>query len=601
MRPGLIGRVCPLSRWQALPHPVAMAEPSAAASEALSTLVGDAAGPSAPGPALEKTLRTLHSVLRRCAEEPGEARWRRLKMANPRFEREVVARAGGVELLAAAGFVTADFGTALVLPPLAGRPEAVARLHAALEALERAASAVGEGLALPAVDLGPSRRAAVGLRALLASDDIRRAVLAPLCAVELWPLRLVGRGFVGWVGAQLAEQRALSVGALLSQTATPRRELAALVGQCTSLRSLSWDRGGGRATPRHADALGQTLAAGLRRSEAPLQALQIGGAAALSWGGLAAMLRAAAPLDSLRQLEFVAGEAASEPNDEPGRELVDEDGALVGHRSGAELAEAFLSSCHGLERLTFRGGGGDGGPSRVTLASLALHCRGLQALCFDSCMSVDAAALDALLDSRVARVVLTARPRMGVTLGVRGRLVEGGLESLSLEGAEKPEAGPAPLCASLAELDISGCAAIGDDGLRCLQRGGVSLRCLRANDCPRLTDDGVGCVITPALEVLELASRRSIGDQTLLALANVTPSLLELDLSSGFEAAAPLSDAAVVALAAGCPSVRCFRASCEFDRRSSPQRTRSRAVVTSQTRRCRTQSSARSGGAGPRA
>ena len=178
-------------------------------------------------------------------------------------------------------------------------------------------------------------------------------------------------------------------------------------------------------------------------------------------------------------------------------------------------------------------------------------------------MSVDAGALEALLDCRTARVVLTARPRMGVTLGVRGRLVEGGLESLSLEGAEQPEAGPAPLCASLTDLDISGCAAIGDDGLRCLQRGGVSLRCLRANACPRLTDNGVGCVITPALEVLELASRRSIGDQTLLALAGATPLLSALDLSSGFEAAAPLSDAAVVGLAAGCPSVRCFRASCE--------------------------------------
>ena len=45
---------------------------------------------------------------------------------------------------------------------------------------------------------------------------------------------------------------------------------AVLVSQCTSLQSLSWERGGGRARPRHADALGVALAAGLRRADPPL-------------------------------------------------------------------------------------------------------------------------------------------------------------------------------------------------------------------------------------------------------------------------------------------------------------------------------------------
>jgi hypothetical protein len=114
----------------------------------------------------QQALRTLHAVVRRCLEEPSEERWRRLRLSNARVERDLVQGGGGpsggaVSFLRAAGFAPADFGTALQLPPLWGRPELVARLHEALSALQGAALALrgggsGDGtelLLLPAVDL----------------------------------------------------------------------------------------------------------------------------------------------------------------------------------------------------------------------------------------------------------------------------------------------------------------------------------------------------------------------------------------------------------------------------------------------------------------
>ena len=63
----------------------------------------------------------------------------------------------------------------------------------------------------------------------------------------------------------------------------------------------------------------------------------------------------------IRQLEYVAGEAASELTEaaesgEPATDL--ETGALLGHSSGVALAGA-LRACGGLETITFAGGGGD--------------------------------------------------------------------------------------------------------------------------------------------------------------------------------------------------------------------------------------------------
>ena len=43
----------------------------------------------------------------------------------------------------------------------------------------------------------------------------------------------------------------------------------------------------------------------------------------------------------------------------------------------------------------------------------------------------------------------------------------------------------------------------------------VSLRAFRANDCREITGAGICDIITPALILLELASRRSIGDEML--------------------------------------------------------------------------------------
>ena len=138
-----------------MPHPLITMRHQQ--SEALRTLVEQVGDSSVP-------LRTLHAIIRRCAEEPGEARWRRLRLRNPRVEREVARHTGGIDFLRAAGFAQAEFGTVLVLPPLFGRTEAVRQLHDALASLDAVAAALPGGrLQLPVVDLGPSTRAAIGL------------------------------------------------------------------------------------------------------------------------------------------------------------------------------------------------------------------------------------------------------------------------------------------------------------------------------------------------------------------------------------------------------------------------------------------------------
>ena len=526
--------------------------------DALRTLAAHCDGSAVP-------LRTLHAIVRRCLEEPDEERWRRLRLANPRVEREVVAHPGGVEFLRAAGFSPAEFGTVFVLPPLFGRPDAVRQLHTALASLQAAAAAApGGGLQLPTVDLGPSARASVGLLTVLASDDLRRAVLGTLGAVEMWPLRLVAKSFGGWVDSQLAELRSLSVGDMLAQKSSqnglqvPRREFALLVSRCTSLQSLTWGLGGGRATARHADALARTLAAGLSRARAPLRLLSVSGAAALSWNGLAAMLNETAdPVTSeIRQLEYVAGEAASELTEaaesgEPATDL--ETGALLGHSSGVALAGA-LRSCGGLETITFAGGGGDAGPSCGTLAAMGAWCRGLQSLSLDGCISIDGFALSALVDGRTARQVLATEQR--VVDGV----VRPGLGQV-LPPSLCPD-GPTMLCSTLTSLDISGCVAMSDAGLQALNRAGIRLHALHANDCRALSDEGTCSVITPTLATLELASRCRVGDDTLCCLAGAQCSgaMTSLDISSGWGDAVPLSAAAMLQLVDGCPRMKSLRA-----------------------------------------
>ena len=83
-----------------------------------------------------------------------------------------------------------------------------------------------------------------------------------------------------------------------------------------------------------------------------------------------------APLSHLRHLEYVAGEAASELTEDAfshGGPVADQNGTLVGHTTGVELAGALaegLGCCAGLETIVLRGGGGDAGPSLATLGKL---------------------------------------------------------------------------------------------------------------------------------------------------------------------------------------------------------------------------------------
>ena len=128
-------------------------------------------------PAGAAPLKTLHAIIRRCIEEPGEDRWRRLRLENHRVEKEIVAHDGGLDFLKAAAFKPAEFGTVLVLAPLFGQPEAIEQLRLAVAALTAAAAALPEPLELPVVNFGRSIRASVGLASVLASDDLRRAVI----------------------------------------------------------------------------------------------------------------------------------------------------------------------------------------------------------------------------------------------------------------------------------------------------------------------------------------------------------------------------------------------------------------------------------------
>lgn len=517
--------------------------------DALRMLVQHAGDSSVP-------LRTLHAIVRRCVEEPEEVRWRRLRLANPRMEREIVAHAGGVDFLLAAGFAPAEFGTTLVLPSLFGRFKAVRQLHSAVASLQAAAAAMpGGGLQLPAVDLGPSTRAAVGLMTVLTSDGLRQAVLGHLSGVELWSLRLVATNFPAWVDMELAGIQSLSVGEMLAQTLVPRRELAVLTTRCTNVKSVVWGVGGGRATPSHADAFASTLASGLRRAHAPLQSLHISSSAALSWDGLAAMLSETgqAVASGLHRLEFVAGEAASELSElaDNGNPLADpQTGALVGHSSGVTLANA-LHNCIQLHTIALAGGGGDTGPNRTTLAAMGAWCPSLQSLSLDGCISIDGAAITALVDGETARAVLATPYTAGASVVVHGL-------GRTLSQSQCPN-GPTRLCSTLTDLDISGCVAMSDMGLQALQRAGVRLRALHANDCRSLSDVGACCVVTRSLTTLELASRRQIGDQTLCCLA-AGSALTALDISSGHGDAMPLSSDALLQLVSGCSRMSDFRA-----------------------------------------
>ncbi|CAK0846655.1 unnamed protein product, partial [Prorocentrum cordatum] len=64
---------------------------------------GRAAGPAGPG-SLHACATTLASILARIAESPDEARVRRLRRANARFEAQVARHACGLGLLRLAGF-----------------------------------------------------------------------------------------------------------------------------------------------------------------------------------------------------------------------------------------------------------------------------------------------------------------------------------------------------------------------------------------------------------------------------------------------------------------------------------------------------------------
>ena len=500
--------------------------------EALRTLAKQVGDNSVP-------LRTLHAIIRRCAEEPGEARWRRLRLCNPRVDREVAQYAGGVEFLRAAGFVPAEFGTALVLPPLFGRPETVRQLHAALASLHAAAAAMpGGGLQLPVVDLGPSTRAAVGLVTVLMTDDLRHAVLGRLRAVELWPLRLVAKPFSAWVDLQLSQLHSLSVGEMLTQTIVPRREFAQLAARCTSAASVEWAVGGNRATPRHADALARSVASGLRRACAPLLSISINGQAALSWNGLAEMLNAAGEVvvSRMHHLKFVAGEVASELTQlaDSGDLVTDPTtGALLGDSSGVALARA-LRPCIALRTIALAGGGGDAGPNHTTLAAVGAWCPDLQSLSLDGCISIDGAAIAAVVDGEIARSVLSKAQHIGSS----GVIVPG--FGCALSPSQCPD-GPTQLCSSLTCLDISGCIAMSDSGLQALHNAGVRLRALHANDCRSISDHGACCIVTESLVTLQLASRRRIGDQTLSCLAGTGAALTALDVSSGHADAMALS------------------------------------------------------------
>jgi hypothetical protein len=520
-------------------------------SEALRTLVEQVGDSSVP-------LRTLHAIIRRCAEEPGEARWRRLRLRNPRVEREVARHTGGIDFLRAAGFAPAEFGTVLVLPPLFGRTEAVRQLHDALASLDAVAAALPGGrLQLPVVDLGPSTRAAIGLMEVLASDDLRQAVLRQLRAVELWPLRLVTKTFATWVDVQLTGLQSLSVGEMLAQNTVPRREFELLAARCTGVTSLEWGVGGGRATPRHADALARTVASGLRRARAPLQSLSISGQAALSWSGFAEMLTEVgeAVTSELRHLKFVAGEVASELTElaDGGDLVTDATGALVGHSSGVALADA-LRSCVHLRSIAFAGGGGDAGPSRTTLAAVGAWCSDLQSLSLDGCISIDGCAITALVDGGTARATLSTVQHTsgsGAVLAGLGR---------PLPRLQCPD-GPTRLCSTLTCLDISGCIAMSDSGLQALHNAGVRLHALHANDCRSISDHGTCCVVTESLMTLELASRRRIGDQTLGCLAATGAALTALDMSSGHGDALPLSSVRAELYPLACVR-RCINGGC---------------------------------------
>jgi hypothetical protein len=156
-----------------------------------------------------------------------------------------------------------------------------------------------------------------------------------------------------------------------------------------------------------------------------------------------------------------------------------------------------------------------GWPARTTARTMhseyraGYRCHRLRTLSLDGCVGVDTAAITALTDVAAARALLTAEP--GQTCRITG-LVHGGMGcNLSPPPPLLPEAGPTPLCRSLTSLNLSGCTAVGDRALLALRDGGVRPRELRLNGCPALTDEGVCALIGPALEHLELASRRRVG------------------------------------------------------------------------------------------
>lgn len=344
------------------------------------------------------TLRTLHTIVRNCLEHPLDPRFRRLRVDNNRFQREVGTNPSAIAFLHAAGFEHADFGSLLLLKPLAGRAAAVHRLCDAVVALETAAAElqIDEGeppLVLPAIDMRPSTCCSVGLAEIMGVEDLRRAVLGRLRPVDYWPLRQVGPSGAAWVATQLGETSSVAVGwDLLEQHTIPRRELPPLLAQCTALREISWGAGGGRARPMHADALGKSIGTAIHRTGAALlQSIRISGDAQLSWRGLATLLRTASPLPALRRLEYVA---ASLPADHYAKQQL---GEAECHTQDSELAAAIMqallplqsldcgsdSSCGGqLTELCLAGGGAEGGPglAGVNIAEGCCALRGFRTL-----------------------------------------------------------------------------------------------------------------------------------------------------------------------------------------------------------------------------
>ena len=307
---------------------------------------------------------------------------------------------------------------------------------------------------------------------MLLSFPFNCQVLSALSPVDMWPLRLVARGFARWVEGQLSEQESVCVGELLAghRSLVARRELPVLVSQCSRLQSLSWERGGGRAQPRHADALGLALASGLRRADPPLASLSVSGAAALSWSGLAALLKEAGPLSHLRHLEYVAGEAASELTEDAfshGGLVADpSSGALLGHSTGVELAGALaegVGCCAGLETIVLRGGGGDAGPSKATLAAIGYRCHALQSLTLDGCISIGSDALAALVCGANVHSVLAEEPRMISGVLAPGLGFQATAEQCKIDLST-------PLCSTLTSLDVSGCTAVTDSALGAMAR-----------------------------------------------------------------------------------------------------------------------------------